>query len=166
MNLPNNPPNSQLPTQNIRIIDIKPFARNLNLVFIVVDKGPPIKRNEGGILYQVLVADQTACINMTLFDAIGDQVQPGDILRLRGGYATIYKEILNLYAGKTGIVEKINEFTMQFTENNNLSAQQWILDPITKNFVPKGAPPQQSVPSPFKMAPKQMPPQQQQQPPK
>ena len=35
------------------------------------------------------VADSSAAINISLFDTIGEEVQPGDILRLTGGLDTI-----------------------------------------------------------------------------
>ncbi|KAF2068789.1 hypothetical protein CYY_009891 [Polysphondylium violaceum] len=129
----------------LKIIEIKPFNKNINCVFIVLDKGQGIKKKEGTI-FQVLVADSTAAINMTLWDVIGEQVQPGDILRLKGGYSTIYIDLQNLYVGKAGLIEKIGEFNMNFVEHPNLSSIPYSVqpDPINpKNMIatPKNQPP-------------------------
>ncbi|KAM9953150.1 hypothetical protein ACTFIR_008211 [Dictyostelium discoideum] len=134
----------------IKVNEIKPYSKNINCVFIVLDKGPPTKKKEGTI-YQVLVADSTASINMTVWDALGEQIQPGDILRLKGGYSNIYIELLNLYVGKTGIIEKIGEFTFPFVEAPNLSSTLWNVhqDPNNpKNMVatPKPSPHKQQQP--------------------
>eukprot|EP01132_Coremiostelium_polycephalum_P006761 gene6761-8385_t len=109
---------------------------------------------------------------MTLWDTIGEQVQPGDILRLKGGYSTIYIDLLNLYVGKVGQIEKIGEFTFNFVENPNLSYLQWSIDPNNPKHMigtpPKGQPNQQQLPVittqiPFKAQLKQAPQLQQQQ---
>ncbi|EGC37761.1 hypothetical protein DICPUDRAFT_76639 [Dictyostelium purpureum] len=116
----------------IKVNEIKPYTKNINCVFIVLDKGLPTKKKEGTI-FQVLVADSSAAINMTLWDVIGEQVQPGDILRLKGGYSNIYIDLLNLYVGKTGLIEKIGEFTFPFVEAPNLSATLWNVHPDPNN---------------------------------
>ncbi|EGG15803.1 OB fold-containing protein [Cavenderia fasciculata] len=151
-----------------KIIDIKPYAKGINSIFIVLEKGNAIKKKDG-FIYQVLVADNTACINMTLFDVLGEQVQPGDILRLRGGYATIFHELLNLYVGKSGgIIEKIGEFQFSFVEHPNLSHLQWTQDPNNPKTI-IGIPPKQfggpiiSAPFPTGAKLNKPPPQQQQQ---
>ncbi|EFA78087.1 OB fold-containing protein [Heterostelium album PN500] len=143
-----------------KILDIKPYAKNINTIFIVLEKMPPIKKKDL-LLYQVLVADGSASINMTLFDVYGEQVQPGDILRLRGGYASIFHESLFLYVGKSGVIERIGEFTFTFVENPNLSANPIAKDdPNIKNVLSK----QGQIPTmPGKMKPMANQQQQQQQ---
>ncbi|GAM20093.1 hypothetical protein SAMD00019534_032680 [Acytostelium subglobosum LB1] len=139
-----------------KICELKPFVKNVNCIFIVLEKFPPVKKKE--VIHQVLVADHTACINMTLFDQFGEQAQPGDILRLRGGYASLFHESLYLYVGKTsGVIEKIGEFALNFVEHPNLSSAQWMPDPNNpKLFIPKQLQPGQApvaVPFPSKLKP-------------
>ena len=39
----------------------------------------------------MLIADNTAKMNASLFDCYGELLQPGDIVRLTGGYCSLYK---------------------------------------------------------------------------
>lgn len=48
-------------------------------------------------------------------------LQPGDIVRLTKGYASIWRQSLTLYAGKNGEILKISEFCMLFNEQLNMS---------------------------------------------
>ena len=42
-------------------------------------------------VYHMLIADNTAKMNASLFDCYGELLQPGDIVRLTGGYCSLYK---------------------------------------------------------------------------
>ena len=42
-------------------------------------------------VYHMLIADNTAKMNVSLFDCYGELLQPGDIVRLTGGYCSLYK---------------------------------------------------------------------------
>eukprot|EP00026_Physarum_polycephalum_P019153 Phypoly_transcript_21024.p1 GENE.Phypoly_transcript_21024~~Phypoly_transcript_21024.p1 ORF type:complete len:216 (+),score=39.38 Phypoly_transcript_21024:83-649(+) len=110
--------------------------KHINCVFIVVEKGPITKTKDDHTIYQALVADYTGSINTSLWDTIGEQVQPGDIIRLKGGYSTLYKNSLMLYPGKKGSTDRIGDFTLVFSETPNMSNIQWVTDPITKNVIP------------------------------
>ena len=39
----------------------------------------------------MLIADNTAKMNTSLFDCYGELLQAGDIVRLTGGYCSLYK---------------------------------------------------------------------------
>jgi len=92
------------------------------------------------MIAHALVADGTGCVDLSLWDTNAEWLQPGDIIRLRGGYSTIFKGQLILYGGRHGSVERVGEFTMGFVESPNMSKAQWVKDPNNpKEFIP--APP-------------------------
>jgi hypothetical protein len=69
-------------------------------------------------------------MNASLFDAYGELVQPGDVIRLTGGYCDMWQQAMTLYAGKLGKIERIGEFCFPFTDrldgSDNMSKMQWV----------------------------------------
>jgi len=104
---------------------------NINLTFIVLEKGPLSRIGEVGPLVSVaLVADATAAVHLQLWGNECDAFLPGDIVRLTNGVFSFHKTNLVLRAGKKGQLEKTGEFTMVFSENVNMSKLQWVPDPL------------------------------------
>lgn len=54
------------------------------------------------------VADATACVNVSVWDAAGAMLSPGDIVRITRGYASLWRFALTLYSGKQGDLQKVN----------------------------------------------------------
>ena len=71
------------------------------------------------ILFQV--ADQTACINASVWDEAGQLLTPGDIVRMSKGYVSLWRNCLTLYASKLSELQKIGDFCMVFNEQLNMS---------------------------------------------
>eukprot|EP00063_Salmo_salar_P031743 XP_014006578.1 PREDICTED: uncharacterized protein LOC106574968 [Salmo salar] len=67
------------------------------------------------------VADKSGCITLSVWDEVGGLIQPGDILRLTRGYASLWKGCLTLYTGRGGDLQKIGDFCMVFSEVPNFS---------------------------------------------
>lgn len=109
------------PIEYILIKDLRPGLKNLNVVFIVLDVGLPTITKENREVRTFKVADQTACINVSIWDEPGQFLAPGDIVRLTKGYASIWRQCLTLYSGKNGDIQKIGEFCMLFNEQLNMS---------------------------------------------
>lgn len=129
---------TQAPQQ---IKDLRPsVTTNINLTFIVLEKGPLSRIGEAGPLVSVaLVADATAAVHLQLWGPECDAFQPGDIVRLTNGVFSFHKTNLVLRAGKKGTLEKTGEFTMVFSENVNMSKLQWVADPVNaKQWNPVG----------------------------
>ena len=101
-----------------------------------------------------MVADESARINLSLWDAQvfvldlefidgmfivwfkGEMLRSGDIIRLIGGYCTLYKNSLVLYSGcMHGTIERIGQYRMLFKEHPNMSGVTWVTDPTTKMMV-------------------------------
>ncbi|XP_055250614.1 SOSS complex subunit B1 isoform X1 [Moschus berezovskii] len=111
--------------------DIKPGLKNLNLIFIVLETGGsaraagPLRRvtktKDGHEVRTCKVADKTGSINISVWDDVGNLIQPGDIIRLTKGYASVFKGCLTLYTGRGGDLQKIGEFCMVYSEVPNFS---------------------------------------------
>lgn len=67
------------------------------------------------------MADQSACINLSMWDTPGRLLLPGDIVRLTKAYVAHWRGRLTLYSGKNGTIQKIDDFCMVFNENTNMS---------------------------------------------
>eukprot|EP00741_Cyanophora_paradoxa_P025529 tig00000383_g24635.t1 len=120
--------------ENITIAQLRPYLKQVNCVFIVLEKTSVTKTKEQNTITHALVADSTASVSLSLWDQLGEMVQPGDILRLKGGYCTLYKNSLVLSSGKLGTIERIGEFCMLFSETPNMSAFSWVpQDPTQPN---------------------------------
>ncbi|XP_036176084.1 SOSS complex subunit B2 isoform X1 [Myotis myotis] len=103
------------------IRDIKPGLKNLNVVFIVLEIGRVTKTKDGHEVRSCKVADKTGSITISVWDEIGGLIQPGDIIRLTRGYASMWKGCLTLYTGRGGELQKIGEFCMVYSEVPNFS---------------------------------------------
>ncbi|XP_063284886.1 SOSS complex subunit B2 [Pelobates fuscus] len=105
----------------VSIKDIKTGQKNLNVVFIVLEIGRVTKTKDGHEVRSCKVADKTGSITVSVWDEIGSLIQPGDIIRLTRGYASMWKGSLTLYSGRGGELHKIGEFCMVYSELPNFS---------------------------------------------
>ncbi|XP_042175342.1 nucleic acid binding protein 1b [Oncorhynchus tshawytscha] len=103
------------------IKDIRLGLKNLNLIFIVLEMGRVTKTKDGHEVRSCKVADKSGCITLSVWDEVGGLIQPGDILRLSRGYASLWKGCLTLYTGRGGDLQKIGDFCMVFSEVPNFS---------------------------------------------
>lgn len=104
-----------------QIKDLRHGAKNLNMTFIVLEVGPPTTTKENREVRSCKVADATGCCNISVWDEPGQYVQPGDIIRLTKGYASMWRTCLTLYCSKIGDIQKIGEYCMSFSEQPNMS---------------------------------------------
>lgn len=103
------------------IKDVKPGSKNLNIVFIVLEIGRVTKTKDGHEVRSCKVADKSGSIAISVWDELGSLIQPGDIIRLTRGYASMWKGCLTLYTGRVGDLQKIGEFCMVYSEVPNFS---------------------------------------------
>ncbi|KAL0811625.1 hypothetical protein ABMA28_009078 [Loxostege sticticalis] len=108
----------------VQIKDLKPGMKNINAVFIVLEVGPPTLTKEAREVRTLRVADASASVNLSVWDEPGALLQPGDIVRLTRGYASLWRAALTLYSGKSGDIQKVGEFCMLFNEQVNMSEPQ------------------------------------------
>jgi hypothetical protein len=110
-----------MPSDIINIKDIRPGLKNINVIFIVLEVGQATLTKENREVRTFKVADQTAAINVSVWDEPGMLLVPGDIVRLTKGYASIWRQCLTLYSGKNGDIHKIGDFCLAFNESLNMS---------------------------------------------
>ncbi|KAF2878888.1 hypothetical protein ILUMI_27279 [Ignelater luminosus] len=103
------------------IKDLRSGMKRLELVFIVLETGPPIPNQANLEIRELKVADTTACITATIWGEAGGLLKPGDIVRLTNAYVSIWHGCLRLCNYKTSILQKIDEFCMVFNEKLNMS---------------------------------------------
>ncbi|MEE6471438.1 hypothetical protein FKM82_009275 [Ascaphus truei] len=75
--------------------DVKPGLKNLNVLFIVLETGRVTKTKDGHEVRTCKVADKTGSINISVWDDVGNLIQPGDIIRLTKGFCMVYSEAPN-----------------------------------------------------------------------
>ncbi|KAF5903296.1 SOSS complex subunit B2 [Clarias magur] len=113
---------SNLNSDSVSLIkDVKPGSKNLHIVFIVLEIGRVTKTKDGHEVRSCKVADKSGSIAISVWDELGSLIQPGDIIRLTRGYASIWKGCLTLYMGRGGDLQKIGEFCMVYSEVPNFS---------------------------------------------
>ncbi|KAL9958920.1 hypothetical protein ACROYT_G035997 [Oculina patagonica] len=103
------------------IKDIRPGIKNLHCLFIVLEVGKATKTKEAHVVRSCRVADKTGSITVSVWDEVGEILQPGDIIKFVRGYSSLWKGSLTLYTGKMGYLEKVGDFCMLFCEQPNMS---------------------------------------------
>ncbi|KAG0365487.1 hypothetical protein BGZ54_006476 [Gamsiella multidivaricata] len=114
----------------------------------------PRRVYETQLLSTFLAADRTGSVLLVLWGEEGALLRNGDMIRVQGGEAKMYKGFIQLTTAKYGKYKKIGEDTMVFFEKPNWSECEWVHDqqnkaapmipinPITKMpMVPNGAQP-------------------------
>ncbi|XP_065353533.1 SOSS complex subunit B homolog [Cloeon dipterum] len=118
------------------IKDIRAGMKNLTLEFIILEIGLPIFTKENREVRSCKIADSSGCINMSIWDTPGQFLAPGDIVRATRAYATVYRNSLVVYSGKSGEVQRIGDYCMVFSESPNMSEL-----PVVSGHNVQGQPP-------------------------
>ena len=74
-----------------------------------ISPGNVTKTKDEHLIAHALVADITGSVQLSIWDTDADYLRPSDIIRLKGGYCTLFRRQMILYAGKHGTIEKIGE---------------------------------------------------------
>lgn len=98
----------------MKISELSPFDRKLEVTFVVVEKGESRvivskKTNEEHNLADIKVGDQTGTITCTLWDETIDRVSEGSTYVLKNGYVNVFQSQMRLALGKWGSIEDTNE---------------------------------------------------------
>ena len=106
--------------------ELKPQQKNLDLKVIILTKDQPKELKNKEVLYQCLVADQTAKINCNFYGEIGEALRPGDIVYLMGAYTSLYKDKMVLYQSQRGGLYRLRSFYFVFNMGApNMSEKEW-----------------------------------------
>lgn len=117
-----------------KINELQPNQKMLYCKFIVLDVGDAISTKDGHLITTCRVADETASINLSLWDGKGKAIKSGDILKLSNGYTNVWKRSLTLYTGKAGHLTRTGEFLYIFAEIPYLSTKGLFPEVGGRNF--------------------------------
>ncbi|ORY05334.1 nucleic acid-binding protein [Basidiobolus meristosporus CBS 931.73] len=113
--------------------ELRPMLKGFDLECIVLEVAtqPQVTRDKH-VIYSFLVADRTGSIVLSIWGDMGRMIKSGDILRLQGGEAKVYKGSLQLALTKFGKLKRIGEDVMLFSEQPNMSLYDWGLEASNK----------------------------------
>ncbi len=109
----------------VKIETLQPYAKSVNVKAKVINIGEVrvVSMGERRVA-DVLVADETGCILMTLWDDDIKNYAEGDIVKITNGYVSVFRGSMRLSAGKYGTAEKIEEDIAEVNTENNLSDRE------------------------------------------
>jgi replication factor A1 len=115
---------------SIKVSDLKPFSRRVNLVAKVSSKGEErevVSRADGSQhrVSDILVGDETGCVFLTLWDDNIDKVEEGNDLAIKNGYVTLFRGSMRLNIGRYGSFELVDEGPSEINTENNLSEKEF-----------------------------------------
>lgn len=110
-------------THDVKIEDVKPLEKRLNVVFKVTERNQEREINKRtGETHRVCdftVADDTGIITLTLWNEDIDAMKEGTVYKLSNGFANIFQNSLRLSKGKFGsLTEDSTVFEEVNTEND------------------------------------------------
>ncbi|WP_455140875.1 single-stranded DNA-binding protein [Candidatus Hodarchaeum mangrovi] len=115
----------------LTISELTPFARRIQVKFVVLDKGEPRtilskKTNEEHVLADVKIGDETGIITCSLWDETIDRVSEGETYIAKSCYVNVFQNHMRLALGKWGTLENANESIALENVNmdNDLSEQE------------------------------------------
>ena len=114
----------------MKIGDLKSFSRKVYAVVKVISKGESrevTSRNDNSTheVCEVLVADDTGSVYLTLWDENIHEVEEDMILKLDNAYVNVFRGSMRLNLGKYGNYSILDEAPFDEVDvENNVSAQQ------------------------------------------
>ena len=110
----------------VKINELTPRSRNVNLVAKVVSKAPErvvssqYDQKEHR-LSEILIADETGAINLVLWDEKIDLVEEGNTIKITNGFIKLFRGKMQLNLGRYGAIEQAEEEIEEVNLENNLS---------------------------------------------
>lgn len=111
----------------VKIGQLTPRSRNVNLIARVVSKSPErvvssqYDQKEHR-LSELLIADETGAINLVLWDDRIDEVKEGSTIKITNGFIKLFRGKMQLNLGRYGTVEEVEETAIgEVNLDNNLS---------------------------------------------
>ena len=122
------------PEEHLRVGGLKSDLRNIGLTVKIVNIGPSrtIASKRGTrehLIAEALIGDETGSVVLTLWDDQINMFKPADVIKIEGGYTTLFKGSLRLNIGRNGRVEKVEKEIAEVNTKNNLSEQTHIQVP-------------------------------------
>ncbi|KAF9961045.1 hypothetical protein BGZ70_008382 [Mortierella alpina] len=115
----------------IAIGDLRPNMRGFNLECVLLEKAGESRRAppDDQLITTFHAADKSGSIILTIWGAESQLLRSGDLIRLLGGEAKLFKGHIQLSTTKSGKYKKFGEDTIPFTDKPNWSEFDWVQDP-------------------------------------
>ncbi|KAF9288059.1 Sorting nexin-30 [Mortierella alpina] len=115
----------------IAIADLRPNMRGFNLECVLLEKAGESRRAppDDQLITTFHAADKSGSIILTIWGAESQLLRSGDLVRLLGGEAKLFKGHIQLSTTKSGKYKKFGEDTIPFTDKPNWSEFDWVQDP-------------------------------------
>ena len=124
-------------THDVKIGEVKPLEKHVNVVFKVVDREAEREINSrSGETHRVCdltVADETGSIVLTLWNEDIDNIEDEKVYKLSNGFANIFRNSLRLSKGKFGTVAEDQTVFAELDQENNRSSDH-IEDPRRRSY--------------------------------
>ena len=124
---------NKLSTEFSVVSELKPFMKNLNLKFKVVEieesKEVPSKYDKN--MHKVadaVIGDETGIVKMTLWDDDIQKVETGKTYQLTNGKTSLFERHIRVSRGKDGKIEEISE-EINVNSENNMSSKEYSFRP-------------------------------------
>ena len=111
------------------VSELKPFMKNLNLKFKVVEieesKEVPSKYDKN--MHKVadaIIGDETGIVRMTLWDDDIQKLESGKTYQLTNGKTSLFKRHMRVSRGKEGVIEEITE-EINVNSENDMSSREY-----------------------------------------
>ncbi|KAJ2077762.1 hypothetical protein H4R24_004923 [Coemansia sp. RSA 988] len=124
----------KLGQQLVPIAKFKPSMRGFDCEVIVLETAMPTTTRDGQIIHTFLVADKTASIIMNIWGNDGKIIRNGDIIRIEGAEAKLFKGFMQLTTSRFGKLKRVGEDTMLFRETPNVSEMQWVTEEESRSI--------------------------------
>ena len=128
-------------THDVKIGDVKPLEKRLNVVFQVTDVGEEREiHKRSGETHRVCdftVADDTASITLTLWNEDIDALSVGKVYKLSNGFANVFQNSLRLSKGKFGEIGEDTTVFDEVNQDNNRSSEH-VEDPRRRSYRQRG----------------------------
>ncbi len=116
--------------ERVKVGDLKPGLRRVNLIAKIVNVGEPRtvtfrKDLSEHRVADALVGDETGSVLLTLWDDSIDKFSAGNVIEVKNGYTSLFRGSLRLNIGFYGSAESVEEEIGEVNEGNNLSAKSY-----------------------------------------
>ncbi|KAJ2456183.1 hypothetical protein EV183_000109 [Coemansia sp. RSA 2336] len=114
--------------QLVPISKFRPSMRGFDCEVIVLETAVPTTTRDGQTIHTFLVADKTGSIIMNIWGNDGKAIRNGDIIRIEGSEAKLFKGFMQLTTARFGKLKRVGEDTMLYKEQPNFSEMQWVTE--------------------------------------
>ena len=110
----------------VKVNDLTSFSRRVNLKVKVIEKQEPksVVSSKDGSTYTVaeaLIADETGCVLLNLWNEDVKKFNVGDVLEIKNGYVKPFRGSIRLNIGRYGEANIIEEDMAKVNSENNVS---------------------------------------------